>query len=141
MDEIKVYHGIFTNGSDIDEALTRALSPQKTATNGSGYLASSGAVFAATANEIIKLVFSNVTGTGMTGGYVQLPTPSGGDTYSMQITSEHEVIGVEYSNPAAVMTGFGYETGNNTFQYELGLVGTTNITILLGRVGGKYPNT
>ena len=64
MDETKVYNGAFTNGSDIDTALIRAMNPASAAASGSNELASSGAAYAAAANEIIKVTITGITGTG-----------------------------------------------------------------------------
>lgn len=141
MDETKVYNGAFTNGSDIDTALIRAMNPASAAASGSNELASSGAAYAAAANEIIKVTITGITGTGGTvSGFVQFPVPSGGGYYP-RVTPEHEVIKIVFSAPEFVFGTWSIETGADSMTYSVRIVGTTDMTVYLGRIGGSLPLT
>ena len=139
MDETKVYNGAFTNGSDIDTALIRAMNPASAAASGSNELASSGAAYAAAANEIIKVTITGITGTGAAvSGFMQCPVPSGGGYYP-KVTAEHEVLQAIFSAPEYVLGPLTVETGTNSLSYSVKILGTTDLTLILGRIGGSLP--
>lgn len=139
MDEKKVYNGAFTNGSDIDTALIRAMKPASAASSGSNELASSGAAYAAAANEIIKVTITGITGTGAAvSGFVQFSVPSGGGYYP-KVTAEHEVLQAIFSAPEYVFGPLTVETGTNSLSYSVKIFGTTDLTLILGRIGGSLP--
>ena len=139
MDETKVYNGAFTNGSDIDTALLRAMSPAIAASSGSNELASSGAAYAAAANEIIKVTITGITGTGSeVSGFVNFPVPSGGGYYP-RVTAEHEVLSAVFSSQEAVVGRLTVTTGADTLTYGVKINGTTDLTLVLGRIGGSLP--
>lgn len=139
MDETKVYNGAFTNGSDIDTALIRAMNPASAASSGSNELASSGAAYAAAANEIIKVTITGITGTGAAvSGFVRFQVPSG-DGYYPHVTAEHEVLQAIFSAPEYVFGPLTVETGTNSLSYSVRVLGTTDLTLILGRIGGSLP--
>lgn len=139
MDETKVYNGAFTNGSDIDTALIRAMNPASAASSGSNELASSGAAYAAAANEIIKVTITGITGTGAAvSGFVQFQVPSGGGYYP-KVTPGHEVLKAIFSAPEYVFGPLTVETGTNSLSYSVKIFGTTDLTLILGRIGGSLP--
>ena len=141
MDELRVYNGAFVNGSDIDAALIRAMTPASAAASGSNELASSGAVYAAAANEIIKVTITGITGTGSAvSGYVQFPVPSGSGYYP-RVTADHEVLKIEFSAPELVFGSWTVETGANTLAYSVRVNGSTDMTVYLGRIGGSLPQS
>ena len=141
MDELRVYNGAFVNGSDIDAALIRAMTPASAAASGSNELASSGAVYAAAANEIIKVTVTGITGTGSAvSGYVQFPVPSGSGYYP-RVTADHEVIKIEFSATEIVFGSWTIETGTDSLAYSVTVNGTTDMTVYLGRIGGSLPQT
>lgn len=139
MDETKVYNGAFTSGSDIDTALIRAMNPASAASSGSNELASSGAAYAAAANEIIKLTITGITGTGAAvSSSVQFQVPSGGGYYP-HVTAKHEVLQAIFSAPEYVFGPLTVETGTNSLSYSVKIFGTTDLTLILGRIGGSLP--
>ena len=141
MDEIKVYNGAFSSGSDIDTALIRAMNPASAAASGSNELASSGAAYAAAANEIIKVTITGITGTGSAvSGYVQFPVPSGSGYYP-RVTADHVVIGYSFSAPEIVFGDWTIETGADNISYSVKVNGTTDLVLYLGRIGGSLPST
>lgn len=132
------YGGAYS-GTEIDAALGRVFTPQTTPQSGSNYLISSGAVYAATANEIIKVNVTGITGTGsVVSDTIQFPVPSS-TGYSPRITAQHEVVSAVFSSQEAVVGGLTVTTGADTLTYSVKVNGTTDLTLKLERIGGSLP--
>lgn len=132
------YGGAYS-GTEFDAAIGRVFTPQTTPQSGSNYLVSSGAVYAATANEIIKVTVTGITGTGSTvSDTIQFPVPST-PGYTPRVTAQHEVLSAVFSSQEAVVGRLTVTTGADTLTYSVKINGTTDLTLILGRIGGSLP--
>ena len=134
MEELDFYDGAYS-GQEIDEAigLVRARTNEVAYSN-AGLLTSTGA-YRAIANQIIIVTISAVTGTGGIVTETSIFNPGSGAFFA-HITSDHRVIWCELSNPSALVGDLEVTTANNQITISGAINGTTDITLILGAVGG-----
>lgn len=137
IDQISLYNGTHT-GQEIDLGLSLVEQRGDVEDAGNG-LVTSGAVYTAVANEIIKVTVTGITGTGSTvSDTIQFPVPSS-PGYSPRVTAQHEVLSAVFSSQEAVVGSLTVTTGEDTLTYSVNVNGTTDLTLKLCRIGGSLP--
>lgn len=137
IDQISLYNGTHT-GQEIDLGLSLVEQRGDVEDAGNG-LVTSGAVYTAVANEIIKVTVTGITGTGsVVSDTIRFPVPSS-TGYSPRITAQHEVVSAVFSSQEAVVGGLTVTTGADTLTYSVKVNGTTDLTLKLERIGGSLP--